>query len=78
MTLYGTGARRAEVAHLKAGDVEGRRVAVHIHGGKGNRDRDNRFRQNCCALRKASLATKTSLIPGGRYAGQAYDQREPA
>jgi site-specific recombinase XerD len=40
MTLYGTGARRTEVAHLKVGDIDSRRMVVHIHGGKGNRDRD--------------------------------------
>ena len=40
MTLYATGARRAEAAHLKVGDIDSRRMVVHIHGGKGNRDRD--------------------------------------
>lgn len=40
MTLYGTGARRTEVAHLKVGDFDSRPTVVHIHGGKGNRDRD--------------------------------------
>ncbi len=40
MTLYGTGARRTEVAHLKVGDIDSRRMVVHIHGCKGNRDRD--------------------------------------
>jgi site-specific recombinase XerD len=40
MTMYGTGARRAEVAHLKVGDIDSRRMVVHIRGGKGNRDRD--------------------------------------
>jgi site-specific recombinase XerD len=40
MTLYGTGARRAEVAHLKVADIDSQRMVVHIHGGKGNRDRD--------------------------------------
>jgi hypothetical protein len=40
MTLYGTGARRIEVAHLKVGDVDRQRMVVHIRGGKGNRDRD--------------------------------------
>ena len=38
MTLYATGARRAEAAHLKVGDIDSRRMVVHIHGGKGNRD----------------------------------------
>src|SRR5258708_7038614 len=40
MTLYGTGARRVEAAHLKVEDIDSRRMVVHIHGGKGNRDRD--------------------------------------
>jgi site-specific recombinase XerD len=40
MTLYGTGARRIEAAHLKVADIDSRRMIVHIHGGKGNRDRD--------------------------------------
>jgi integrase/recombinase XerD len=40
MTLYAPGARRAEAAHLKVGDIDNRRMVVHIHGGKGNRDRD--------------------------------------
>jgi integrase/recombinase XerD len=40
MTMYGTGGRRSEVAHLKVGDIDSRRMVVHIHGGKGNRDRD--------------------------------------
>lgn len=40
MTLYGTGARRTEVAHLKVGDIDSRQMVVHIHGGKSNRDRD--------------------------------------
>ena len=40
MTIYGTGARRVEAAHLKVADIDSRRMIVHIHGGKGNRDRD--------------------------------------
>lgn len=40
MTLYGTGARRAEVAHLKVADIDSERMVVHIHGGKGRKDRD--------------------------------------
>jgi integrase len=33
MTLYGTGARRIEAAHLKVGDIDSKRMVVHIHGG---------------------------------------------
>jgi site-specific recombinase XerD len=40
MTLYATGARRAEVAHLKVGDIDSERMVVHICGGKGRKDRD--------------------------------------
>jgi len=40
MTLYATGARRAEVAHLKVADIDSERMVVHIRGGKGRKDRD--------------------------------------
>jgi len=40
MTLYATGARRAEAARLKVGDIDSQRMVVHIHEGKGGKDRD--------------------------------------
>jgi integrase/recombinase XerD len=40
MTLYATGARRAEVAHLKISDIDSQRMVIHIRGGKGRNDRD--------------------------------------
>jgi site-specific recombinase XerD len=40
MTLYATGARRAEVARLKISDVDSERMVIHIQGGKGRKDRD--------------------------------------
>lgn len=40
MTLYATGGRRAEVAHLKVADIDSERMVVHIRGGKGRKDRD--------------------------------------
>jgi integrase/recombinase XerD len=40
MTLYATGARNAEVTHLKCSDVDSKRMVVHIQGGKGRKDRD--------------------------------------
>ena len=39
MTLYGTGARCAEVARLKVLDIDSSRMVVHIQGGKGRKDR---------------------------------------
>ena len=35
LTLYATGARRAEVARLKISDVDSQRMVIHIRGGKG-------------------------------------------
>jgi integrase/recombinase XerD len=40
MTLYATGARRAEVAKLKISDIDSQRMVIHIQGGKGRKDRD--------------------------------------
>ena len=40
MTMYATGARRAEAAHLKVSDIDSKRMVVHIREGKGGRDRD--------------------------------------
>src|ERR1019366_1888260 len=34
------GARRAEAAHLKVGDIDSQRMVVHIREGKGGKDRD--------------------------------------
>src|SRR5207248_10069414 len=40
MTLYATGMRRAELCQLKVSDIDSQRMIVHIHQGKGGRDRD--------------------------------------
>lgn len=40
MTLYATGVRRAELVHLKVTDVDSERMVIHIHDGKGRKDRD--------------------------------------
>jgi len=40
MTLYATGARRAELTHLKLSDVDNQRMVIHIQGGKERKDRD--------------------------------------
>src|SRR5438128_11206985 len=44
MTLYATGARRAEVAHLKISDIDSQRMVIHIRGG-----RDARTAMSCSA-----------------------------
>src|SRR5438876_5469359 len=40
MTLYATGTRRAELTHLKASDIDSKRMVIRIQGGKGRKDRD--------------------------------------
>jgi len=69
MTLYATGARRAEVAHLKVSDIDSQRMVVHIQGGKGRKDRDVMLSPILLeALREhwRGLKPKTWLFPGNR------------
>jgi integrase/recombinase XerD len=40
MTLYATGARRAELTHLKVSGIDSQRMVIRIQGGKGRKDRD--------------------------------------
>jgi hypothetical protein len=40
MMLYATGLRRAELTHLKVTDIDSQRMVIHVHGGKGRKDRD--------------------------------------
>ena len=72
MTLYATGARRAEGAHLKISDIDSRRMVVHIQGGKGRKDRDVMLSPALLDALRAywrGLKQKPStwLFPGGRW-----------
>ena len=40
MTLYATGVRRAELAHLRVQDIDSQRMVVRIRAGKGLKDRE--------------------------------------
>jgi len=77
MTLYATGARRAEVAHLKISDIDSQRMVIHIRGGKGGKDRDVMLsRKLLDALRVywRGLRQKPTnwLFPGNRWHTASY------
>ena len=55
MTLYATGVRRTELAHLKLTDVDSARMVLHVRGGKGRKDRDVMLR---AASESAIVAVK--------------------
>ena len=40
MTLYGTGMRRSERAHLKVDDIDSQRMIIRVVAGKRSKDRD--------------------------------------
>ena len=75
MTLYGTGLRRTELTRLKVTDIDTQRMAIHVLGGKGRKDRDVMLSPRLLdALRDywRSLKHKprTWLFPGGRWHGR--------
>jgi integrase/recombinase XerD len=71
MTLYATGARRAEVARLKISDIDSRRMLIHIRAGKGSKDRQVMLSPRlleALRLHWRSLRRKSQwLFPGGRW-----------
>ena len=71
MTLYGTGARRAELCKLQIPDIDSRRMVVHIRGGKGRQDRDVMLSSTLLKalrdyFRGLKCKPKLWLFPGGR------------
>lgn len=74
MTLYATGMRRAELAHLKLSDIDSQRMVIHVRGGKGRKDRDvmlspvllAALRQYWCSLKRKPTQW---LFPGNRWHG---------
>src|SRR5512136_1374045 len=70
MTLYATGLRRAELAHLRVSDVDSERMIIRVRGGKGRKDREVMLSPNLLeALREhwRRYKPKEWLFPGGRW-----------
>jgi integrase/recombinase XerD len=84
MTLYATGARNAELTHLKVDDIDSKRMVIHIQGGKGRVDRDvmlspkllDELREHWRRLRRKPSVW---LFPGNRWhsSGQPIDTKTP-
>jgi site-specific recombinase XerD len=70
MTLYATGARRAEVAHLKINDIDSQRMVIHIRGGKGRKDR-------CHAQPKVARCPARLLARAQAQANELAVSRQP-
>jgi len=67
MTLYATGVRRAELCRLKVADIDSARMVLHIHEGKGGRDRDVPLSPKLLATLREYwrwMKPKTYLFPG--------------
>src|SRR5499425_679334 len=84
ITLYATGLRCAELTQLKVGDVDSKRMVIHVQGGKGRKDRDVMLSPKLLhELRKhwRRLRRKTSdwLFPGNRWhtADRPIDEKTP-
>jgi len=84
MTLYATGLRCAELTHLKVSDVDSKRMVIHVHAGKGRKDRDvmlspkllDELRKHWRRLRQQ---TSDWLFPGNRWHTADYpiDEKTP-
>lgn len=69
LTLYGTGLRRSEVAHLKVRDIDSQRMLLRVDQGKGGRDREVPLSPTLlAALREYYrwMRPQTYLFPGTR------------
>jgi site-specific recombinase XerD len=72
MTLYATGARRAELTHLKLTDIDRQRMVIRIRGGKGRKDRDvmlspKLLEELRAHWRRLHRKPRTWLFPGNRH-----------
>jgi hypothetical protein len=79
MMLYATGARPAEVAHLKIGDIDSQRMVIPIRSGMGRKDRDvmlspKLLEAPACLLARAEaqahrLAVSRETVAYGKLSG---------
>jgi len=80
-TVYSLGLRLTEGLHLQVGDIDGQRMLVHVHRGKGAKDRYVPLPARTLAMLRAYWATHRNplwLFPAtGRSRQQGATATEP-
>ena len=73
-TIYACGLRLQEGVHLQVGDIDSQRMLVHIHRGKGNKDRYVPLPENLLVLLRRYWSIHRDpkwLFPASQLAGMA-------
>jgi site-specific recombinase XerD len=80
MTMYATGARRAEAAHLKVSDIDSKRMVVHIRERKGGKDRlwGTAHKRSFCPLPWSTRMTIRWLSTSSVFKQTTSEMRKPA
>jgi site-specific recombinase XerD len=64
MTLYGAGLRISEALNLRPADIDGRRMLIHVRGGKGNKDRMVKLSTQLLAALREGWRARPTGDPG--------------
>ena len=78
-TVYSLGLRLTEGLHLEVGDIDGQRMMVHVHRGKGAKDRYVPLPPRTLAMLREYWAThrNPALLFPATYRNQRATVKEP-
>ena len=80
LTVYSMGLRLGEALNLKVGDIDAKRVRVHVRNGKGRKDRFVTLpRMTLLALRKywSTHQHRSLLFPAGKSPDERRKAKKP-